>query len=144
MKYFAILCSLLGFNSLAGEAIIPFVQANANVTYTLNISNVSATDAEVEVVLFNKDGTTYTGGYATDNGGALNSPFTIPANQTIWIWVNSPQGTTIASTFRGYGVIKSTEVSGATGKAFIVAHGIYDGSNASRWASIPINNGLPF
>ena len=145
MKKF-LLSLLLGPASVAnaGEAIIPFWQANTHVTYTINISNVSSTDAEVEVKLFNKDGSIYSGSYSTDNGGALNSPFTIPANQTVWIWVNGGTGSTVATTNRGYGTIKSTEVDGAQGKAFIVAYGKYDANNSSRWMAVPVNNGMPF
>lgn len=145
MKYLASLLLLMSaLPSSAGEAIIPFWQANAHATYTLNISNVSSTPAEVEVMFYNKDGTQYTGAYQIDNAGALNAPFTLQPNQTAWIWINGPSGTSISSSHRGYGVIKSTEAAGATGKAFIVAYGKYDGSGTHRWMGVPINNGMPF
>lgn len=146
-KFIAIALMVISSSSFAGEAIIPFWQSNVNVSFTLNISNVSGTDAEVEVKLFNKDGSTFNGTYSTDNGGALNTPFVIPANQTVWIWVTSG-GSTVASTLRGYGVIKSTEANDAKGKAFIVAQGNYNrntnNSNTGSWMGVTINNGMPF
>ncbi|MCV2886333.1 hypothetical protein OE749_16685 [Aestuariibacter sp. AA17] len=146
-KFLGAALLLLTSNALAGEAIIPFWQANAHASYTLSISNVSATDAEVEVELRNKDGSLFNGSYSTDNGGAINTPFVIPANQTVWIWVQG-SGTTVASTLRGYGVIKSTEAKDANGKSFIVAYGKYDrntsNSTTGAWMAVPINNGMPF
>lgn len=144
MQRLILLLSLLTTQVLAGEAIIPFWQLNTHVTYTLNVSNVSAADAEVEVEFYNKDGSLYTGTYSTDHAGALNTPFTLKAGETAWIWLHSSNASTVAATLRGYGVIKSKTADGATGKAFIVAQGKYDAVNASRWMAVPVNNGMPF
>ncbi len=136
--------ALLPGMSIAGEAVVPYWQANYGATYTLNISNISNSPTDVNVSLYNKDGELYTGSYQTDNGGALNQLFTIPPHQTVWIWVNGPSGNTIGSTMRGYGVITSSPTNSTEEAAQIVAFGKYDGKGTHRWMGIPINNGLPF
>lgn len=143
MKKFitAAVLSLLGFGVSAGEAILPYWALTASETSCLSISNISNTDINIKVTLYNLDGTEYAG--AIDFGSNISSlgqDTLLASKKSADFCLRKVSGDRF-----GYGVIKTTEVAGATGKSFVVAHArqVYV-AGGFHSAAVPINSGLPF
>lgn len=126
---------------VAGTAIIPSYHIwNGGGKSCFKISNISASNAEVNVQLFDRTGAQFNGTVASkDIIEQLGVPFTLEPKKTAFFCLTS--GDTGAP---GYGVIESQAVDPAGGQVFLVAHGYYTNSVHTQAFSIPINGGLPF
>ncbi|RXJ68036.1 hypothetical protein CRV08_09515 [Halarcobacter ebronensis] len=123
----------------AGSAIIPNWRHNGITTYCLYVSNINDLDVEVNITLYKKDGTVYTGTY-TQYGAELNKPFILSTNSTGSLCIDKISG----AQDHGYGIIKGSPVNGK-GTVQLVAFAVdSDTAYNNRWYSIPINGGLPF
>lgn len=137
----ASILSVLGFAASAGEAIIPYWALTASETLCMSVSNISNNEVQVNVRLYNQDGSLYSGALEfASNISSLNQDTLLPARSSADFCLKKVSGDRF-----GHGIIETAEVAADNGKSFVVAHGrqVYV-SGGFHSAAVPINNGLPF
>ena len=124
---------------LAGEAVIPFWSKWPSETTCLSVSNISNSDVNFKVTLFDQSGSKYLGAIEfANNISALDQESTLPAKETAYFCLKTSSGGSY-----GFGQIVTSEVEGSVGKSFVLAHS-RQVLSTNHSSAVLINNGLPF
>lgn len=139
----------------SGQAVIPHFISDSSGFYTyLYFSNITHEDVDVEVALYNEDGTLLTEGNGATSGYVRAYPSTIP------YYVEPSTGATVTfripahKTFQlrlgpqyfniGHGFVTWTQDSAET-KALVMQGRVYRGQSSREFSyAIVINGGQPF